>query len=264
MLNKIQFNSSFNNSFKNPLNNPILRYKLDPDEPGIPYPSKASMSIARVASHELGNIIRFRQKAAREGGIVVNTGIHLNLKVRGSYLAATSGYSEATIIYPDKRRTPSGIIDVSDKVVPKIESDDLTDEELFDDSKLESSILKAESESTVSIESIVNNQNENIDVKIKELEEEERTVSANLADITRRTFIDNDSDSLALEKNRKVDEARKIKQELAFLKMKKELDKQNELLSNYSSEISLANKLIKSSYHLNNNYSTGEFINILI
>ncbi|MEW5768254.1 MAG: hypothetical protein AB1797_11665 [bacterium] len=81
------------------LANPTLYYRLDPGEPGLGLPAKANMSILRVASHELGNIARFKREAAREGGTVVYSGIHLDINKEGAYFAATSGKSEARIIY---------------------------------------------------------------------------------------------------------------------------------------------------------------------
>lgn len=80
--------------------NPMLRYRLDLGEPGIAAPARASQSVARVASHELRNILRFKREAAREAGIVVYQGIKLNLSQRGPFLAAVSGHSEARIIFP--------------------------------------------------------------------------------------------------------------------------------------------------------------------
>ena len=256
MLNKVQFS------------NPVLRYKLDPGEPGMPYPSKASMSIARVASHELGNIIRFRQKAAREGGIVVGTKIYLNLKARGSYLAATSGYSEARIIYPNRRRTPAGV-----KEATPADFDNAIGKDISGSFEIvlgaEEDILSAENKtgSILQNESMRSLQNElaggNIDLKIKELEQEQIMLSVGVDDISRKIFTTESNGSLKNEKIRKQDEVRKIKRELAYLKIKKELEKQNELLSKFSSQISLSSKIIKSRYNINNSYSEGDFINLL-
>ncbi|MBW2123413.1 MAG: hypothetical protein JRH07_16445 [Deltaproteobacteria bacterium] len=86
------------------LDNPMLRYRLDLGEPGIAAPARASQSIARVGSHELGNVLRFKRKAAREGGVVVYQSIKLNLSQRGPFLAAVSGRSEARILFIGGRR----------------------------------------------------------------------------------------------------------------------------------------------------------------
>jgi hypothetical protein len=95
------------------ISNPVLRYKLDPGEPGLATPSKASDSIARVALHEATNLRRFKREAAEDGGIVVYSAIGLNIKFSGSFLSAVSGKSKALIIQPvdeagnpDRGKTP--------------------------------------------------------------------------------------------------------------------------------------------------------------
>lgn len=84
------------------LRDPILYYKLDPGEMGLAIPARASESILRVASHELGNIRRFEAEAALEGGVVVYKRVSLDLAFEGSFLAARAGRSEARIIYRKK------------------------------------------------------------------------------------------------------------------------------------------------------------------
>lgn len=79
--------------------NPYLGYKLDPGEPGLSNSSPASLSILRVAAHELGNINQFKSQALKKGGIVIYTEIGLNLKRRGGFLAAVGGKSKAVILY---------------------------------------------------------------------------------------------------------------------------------------------------------------------
>jgi hypothetical protein len=79
--------------------NPYLGYKLDPGELGLANSSPASLSILRVAAHELGNINQFKSQALKKGGIVIYTDIDLNLKRRGGFLAAVGGKSKAVILY---------------------------------------------------------------------------------------------------------------------------------------------------------------------
>lgn len=90
----------------NPNPNPTLHYKLDPGEPGIASPAPASRSIGKVAAHELTNLRRFKREAMEEGGIVVQSSIHLNLQSKGAFLAATSGKSKARVLIPEKDITP--------------------------------------------------------------------------------------------------------------------------------------------------------------
>lgn len=240
MLNKIQFN------------NPVLHYRLDPGEPGIPYPSRASMSVARVASHEAGNIMRFRSKAAREGGIVVDTKIYLNRKQVGPYLAATSGYSEARIIYPDRRSAAVGKQEAASPVIDNNFTKDPSENVKPENDKEDNSINYPNDN-----EQDLNN---NLDSKIKDLEEQERILTSDLADITKRVF--KEDDSFKALKSRKQQEVQKVKQKLAYLKVKKKFDKQNELLMKFSSQISFSEKLIKARYNIGN--TTSNLINILI
>jgi len=79
--------------------NPYLGYKLDPGEPGLANSSPASLSILRVAAHEVGNINQFKSQALKKGGIVIYTDIDLNLKKKGGFLAAVGGKSKAVILY---------------------------------------------------------------------------------------------------------------------------------------------------------------------
>lgn len=238
MLNKVNFN------------NPLLRYRLDPGEPGIPYPSKASMSVARVASHEAGNIMRFRRKAAREGGVVVDTKIYINRKQVGPYLAATSGYSEARIIYPDRRRSAAGQEEI------KIPENNLINEiDTENDQK-----YTADKNLSYHKTDLINY--ENIDLKIKELEYKERILSSGIENISNKYVSKIDS-----EKNEnyfKHSEVRKVKKEIAYLKMKKSREKQDVAFSDNSLQLLLIRKFINSMYNNNKNYSGSYLINILV
>ncbi|PLV59438.1 hypothetical protein [Thermotoga sp. KOL6] len=82
------------------ISNPILGYKLDPGEPGLPYSAPASQSVLRVLSQEISNLIAFKREAFREGGYVVYSNIHLDMKKRGSFLAAVAGRTQVFIYKP--------------------------------------------------------------------------------------------------------------------------------------------------------------------
>lgn len=94
--------------------NPYLGYKLDPGEPGLANSAPASLSILRVAAHEVGNINQFKSEAMKKGGIVIHTDIDLNLQKRGGFLAAVGGKSKAVILYKkeaeDLSEEPSSLI----------------------------------------------------------------------------------------------------------------------------------------------------------
>mgnify|MGYP007094564059 CR=1 FL=1 len=82
--------------------NPSLGYKLDPGEPGVPFGARASQSIARVMSQEYANYIDFKKQAAEQGGIVIFSGIYLDIQKRGSFLAAVAGKTKVLIYIPGK------------------------------------------------------------------------------------------------------------------------------------------------------------------
>jgi len=86
------------------LSNPILGYKLDPGEPGLSHSSPASRSILRVLSQEISNWLAFKREAQRNGGVVIQGGIHLDIRKRGSFLAAVAGRTTAWIYYPDQEK----------------------------------------------------------------------------------------------------------------------------------------------------------------
>jgi len=89
------------------IENPILGYKLDPGEPGIPYSAPASRSILRVLSQEISNLMAFKKEAVRNGGYVIYGRISLDLRKRGSFLAATAGKTQVYIYYPGREEKTS-------------------------------------------------------------------------------------------------------------------------------------------------------------
>ena len=92
------------------LSNPRLYYKLDPGEPGLASSAPASMSVLRVAGQELANYLAFKREAEREGGFIIGGGIHLDLRKRGSFLAAVAGRTQVWIYAPGrttKQGTPN-------------------------------------------------------------------------------------------------------------------------------------------------------------
>ncbi len=86
---------------------PVLYYKLDLGEPGIATPARAHESTLRVASHELENLMRFRNEALREGGYVIYSNIHLDREFKGSFLATVSGKTEVMIVKPREEGRPT-------------------------------------------------------------------------------------------------------------------------------------------------------------
>lgn len=82
--------------------NPTLGYKLDPDEPGLSHSAPASRSVLRVLSQEISNWLAFKREAERNGGVIIQGGITLDLRKRGSFIAAVAGKTTAWIYYPSQ------------------------------------------------------------------------------------------------------------------------------------------------------------------
>ena len=85
------------------LSDPYMYYKLDPGEVGPTLPVRAKESIMHVASHEAANLARMKYDAWSKGGVVVYEHLHLDYTKRGNFIAASSGYSEVRVIYPNRK-----------------------------------------------------------------------------------------------------------------------------------------------------------------
>lgn len=85
------------------ISNPVLGYKLDPGEPGIASGAPASQSILRVLNQEIANYLDFKKEAAEQGGFIISGGIYLDLRKRGSFLAAVAGKTKVWIYVPGSR-----------------------------------------------------------------------------------------------------------------------------------------------------------------
>ncbi len=85
------------------LSDPYMYYRLDPGEVGPTLPVRAKESIMHVASHEAANLARMKYDAWSKGGVVVYEHLHLDYTKRGNFIAASSGYSEVRVIYPNRK-----------------------------------------------------------------------------------------------------------------------------------------------------------------
>ncbi|APT73896.1 hypothetical protein BW47_04890 [Thermosipho melanesiensis] len=121
------------------MSNPILGYKLDPGEPGLSHSAPASRSVLRVLNQELSNYYAFKRKAEKEGGFIISGGIYLDLRKRGSFLAAVAGKTKVWMYIPGKKENSKGQpVDtrhISDKIREiemkmKVETDPVKKEEL--------------------------------------------------------------------------------------------------------------------------------------
>lgn len=102
------------------LENPILGYKLDPGEPGLSHSAPASRSILRVVSQEISNWLAFEREAAKNGGIIIHGGINLDLRRKGSFLAAVAGKTTAWIYYPNGEKVQDNSNEYKDQLRKQI------------------------------------------------------------------------------------------------------------------------------------------------
>jgi len=112
----------------NVISNPTLHYRLDLGEPGIAFSASAGQSTLRVASHEIGNMVRFKRIAAEEGKIIIGGGIHFHRQFVGSFLATVSGETVAHMV---ERKN-------SAEITPCNDSQSLPKDNLDEDSSLKS------------------------------------------------------------------------------------------------------------------------------
>jgi len=220
------------NSDRLEISNPILYYKLDPGEPGLATPARASESVARVASHEIGNIVRFKKETSERGGIIVYSNIFLNMQFAGSFLAATSGLSEVYIIYPAKKNN-------KEINMPELEKDkrnkDFNKGVKSDKDNGKSNEVNDKSKISIRDE-LKNGSIENIENKIKELENEK---------IQMKSKQSKDADKRNLSDENKI---REIDAKITYLEQKKMLEEQKELFQKFAEASSFPFSLIGLKY----------------
>jgi hypothetical protein len=230
------------------MNNPLLQYQLDPGEPGLAYPARASDSIGRVASHELGNIRRFRQEAAENGGIVVSEHIYLNLEYAGSFLAATSGFSEARIIYP-KGKTGDKAIEPIIKAPgdnPQIAGNAVVDGKPLENGEVDPAVRSTGDASAKDKVKETNGDGKELD-RLKEQEKELSAKQERLSSEKLSNAGQTPEDARDEELKTKADLDR-VKARIAYLDLKKSTEKQNDLLVQVANQAGLAYKLIGMKY----------------
>jgi len=234
------------------LNNPILRYKLDPGEPGLATPTPASRSIAKVASHEASNIQRFKKEAIQEGGIVVYSSISLNLSYQGSFLAATSGKSKALIVYPVKKeKIYSGIFNTEIKNKNEIN--------IIDKNNIKPAELSNNSEKNINQKNlIINEEIIKISSSIKQLENEKLSLLRQVD----RNKNDKQSKSVKINLYEKIN---RINRRIDQLKQEIKTENLISIYSNLLKSEELNNKFIKLKYSSNLKDSiTGIYVDKII
>ncbi|WP_448531397.1 hypothetical protein [Pseudothermotoga sp.] len=93
------------------VSNPTLGYRLDPGEPGLWNSASASRSVLRVLTQEISNWLYFKRKVEREGGVIIQGGISLDLRKKGSFLAAVAGRTTVWVYYPSERTQGNTSVD---------------------------------------------------------------------------------------------------------------------------------------------------------
>jgi len=110
------------------INNPVLRYRLDPCEPGILKSAPASQSVAAVSAHERGNLSQFRREAALAGRMVVQESITFTRGVDGLFTSIRAGRTEVVSVpLPEDDVTQTREIDKPETSQPQPEVKDIVD-----------------------------------------------------------------------------------------------------------------------------------------
>ncbi len=219
----------------NVINDPTLYYALDPGEPGMATPARASESIAKVAMHEGGNILRFRKEASEKGGIVVYSYIYLNLKFAGSFLAATAGESRAIIIYPAKKAEKNPAPDLPE-IADKPPDFDKINAPGSDEKNDDKNIKNADSSKKGgNLNAAGSNIVSRLDGEIKTLEDEKNRIDAGGNPNIRQN---GEKDGYT------QDRVREIENRIQYLEQLKQAEKQKEYLESLGKVYSTTMKLI--------------------
>ena len=98
--------------------NPIVRYRLDPGEPGVARPTQAASSAITVTGQESRNRARLKAEALREGRQVVYVGTKYKVLKRGSFLTVVGG---TTTVVTRQRAEP----DAEEKILGQAAGDEV-------------------------------------------------------------------------------------------------------------------------------------------
>ncbi len=91
------------------LNDPLLRYQLDPGEPGLLRDARASDSVAAVSAQERGNLNQFRREAFMAGRMVVYQSISFTPGVEGLFTTLHAGLTEVVSVPMPSPESPETI-----------------------------------------------------------------------------------------------------------------------------------------------------------
>lgn len=80
------------------LTDPVLRYQLDPGEPGLLRSARASDSIAAVSAQERGNLNQFRREAFLAGRVIIRESITFTRGIDGLFNTIRAGLTEVVSI----------------------------------------------------------------------------------------------------------------------------------------------------------------------
>ena len=244
-----------NNNFR--INNPVLHYKLDPGEPGLATPTHASQSIAKVATHEGTNIRRFKREALEKGGVVIYSNIHLNLEYKGSFIAATSGKSNALIIIPDKKNEKDYNV-----LIEEDKNNFLLDNKNNKPELSTERSDKKDKDEKKTTSSGINNDDEieQINDTIERLEIEKLSIEGVGGDRAFGNKNVSEKEQDAYKENR-LDE---IDKRIQYLEQKKELEKQKQFLSNIMDSKNISFKLVGLIYNNLNQDINGILTDMLV
>lgn len=103
------------------LNDPLLRYKLDPGEPGLLRSARASESMAAVSAQERGNLNQFRREAFIAGRVIIHQSITFTRGIDGLFNTIRAGLTEVVSIPAPTSASPQEPPEAENTPAPGIE-----------------------------------------------------------------------------------------------------------------------------------------------
>ena len=104
------------------LNDPILRYKLDPGEPGLLRSARASESMAAVSAQERGNLNQFKREAFIAGRVIISESITFTRGIDGLFSTIRAGLTEVVSIPAPSSGSTQKPVEAENTPAPGIEN----------------------------------------------------------------------------------------------------------------------------------------------
>ena len=193
-----------------------------------------------------------------KGGVVIYSNIHLNLEYKGSFIAATSGKSNALIIIPGKKNEKiySEFIE-KDKNNFSLDNKNNKPDSIFEKSNRKDKDEKNPAYSGINSDDEIEQINDTIErLKVEKLSLEGQVSGDRVLD--NKNISDKDKDGY---NENRLD---KIEKKIQYLEQKKELEEQKQFLSNIMNSRNITFKLVGLIYNNLNQDVNGTLLDMII